>query len=448
MRIAIIGSGISGLSAAWLLSREHDVHLFEKDDRLGGHANTQNVTVDGSNVSVDTGFIVYNNRTYPNLRALFDHLEVSTSASDMSFAVSTRNGLLEYSGTGLSGLFAQPKNVFSPTFWGMLNDVRRFYSYAATDSLQEKNLKVTLGDYLKRERYGSAFINDHLIPMGAAIWSTPAEQMLAFPLSSFVDFCENHGLIQFRNRPRWRTVTAGSAQYVSKLANGISGGVHLNAAIDSIERRPGFVELIHRNGDRQRFDHVVLATHSDQSLKLLQASETGATTAEEELLSAIRYQRNLAVLHTDASLMPKSRKVWSSWNYIESEHQGTKQLCLSYWMNRLQPLPCEKDLFVTLNPEIPPADGSILRSMIYHHPIFDSAAMEAQKQLWSLQGDRRTWFCGAYFGHGFHEDGLQAGLAVAEQLGGVRRPWTVQNESSRIHLPSNSQRGIKQEVAA
>ncbi|MDX5593235.1 NAD(P)/FAD-dependent oxidoreductase [Pseudovibrio sp. SPO723] len=433
MKIAVIGSGISGLSAAWLLSKAHHVTLYEKDDRLGGHSNTQSVSVDGERVDVDTGFIVYNERTYPNLTAFFDHMGVATDASDMSFAISAQQGAYEYSGCGFNGLFAQRKNLFSLRFWSMLKDIKRFYDNAAADA-ERLPPDYTLRSYLNEQRYSEGFIHDHLIPMGAAIWSMPAERMMAFPFQSFIGFCQNHGLIQFRDRPKWRTVAGGSKNYVSKIAEEISGSIELNTAITQLNRLPGFVEIVDRNGDSQRYDHVVIAAHSDQALRILESGSLGASDQERALLGSIHYQKNIALLHTDKSLMPKTRKAWASWNYLKTEEEGETSLCVTYWMNRLQNLNVSKDLFVTLNPTHQPAEGTILRSMVYSHPVFDSNALKAQSSLWELQGHNRTWFCGAYFGHGFHEDGLQSGLAVAEALGNVRRPWNVENESGRIPL--------------
>ena len=436
MDIAVIGSGVAGLSTAWLLSKNHKVDLFEKDDRLGGHANTQSVEVGGQHVKVDTGFIVYNERTYPNLTALFDHLGVETAESDMSFSVSMQNGKQEYSGTGLRGLFAKPSNVVNPRFLKMLSDIKRFYAEATDEFAANPDMDITLGAYLSEKGYSDIFIQEHLMPMGAAIWSVPSSQMLNFPFSAFMRFCVNHGLVQFRDRPQWRTVPGGSKHYVDKLAEGISGHIHLNAAIAEVDRKPGSVTLWTRQGEEKKYDHVVFACHSDQALRILSSGGGEATEEEQALLSAIPYQRNLAILHTDASLMPRRKAAWASWNYLqESIEAGTEtdaQLSVTYWMNNLQPLKGDQDLFVTLNPLSPPSEGSILRASIYHHPVYSMEAMEAQKHLWNLQGKKRTWFCGAYFGYGFHEDGLQAGLAVAEQLGGEARPWTVENPSGRI----------------
>ncbi|MCS0497718.1 NAD(P)/FAD-dependent oxidoreductase [Ancylobacter sp. MQZ15Z-1] len=433
-RIAVVGAGISGLSAAWLLSRRHEVTLFEAEHRLGGHSNT----VEAHGTPVDTGFIVYNEATYPNLTALFAHLGVATRASDMSFAVSLDGGRLEYSGSGLRGLFAQPRNLASPRFASMLKDLLRFYRQAPRD-LPALGL-ASLDDYLDANGYGRAFRDDHLYPMAAAIWSTPAADVGRYPAAAFVRFCDNHGLLQLTGRPAWRTVTGGSRNYVARLRDDYRGTVAAGHAVTWIRRLAGGVFLRTRDGTEHAFDHVVIAAHADQALAMLEAP----TAAERELLGAFRYSRNEAVLHSDARLMPRRRAAWSAWNYLADRRgaaepgetvSGGGKLCVTYWMNRLQHLPQERPLFVTLNPVAPPAEQAVAYRTTYRHPMFDARAMAAQARLWSLQGEGGVWYCGAYFGAGFHEDGLQAGLAVAEALGGVRRPWTVAEESGRITLP-------------
>lgn len=427
--IAVVGSGISGLSAAWLLSRRHRVTLFEADGRPGGHANTVEVPSPDGPVAVDTGFIVYNELAYPNLTAMFAHLGVATRATEMSFAVSLDGGALEYSGTDLRGLFAQPRNLVRPRFWSMLRDLVRFYREAPRDAAQFG--LMPLDGYLDAKGYGRAFRDDHLYPMAAAIWSTPAARVGDYPVEAFVRFCENHQLLKLSNRPLWRTVEGGSARYVEQLTRGFGDRLRLNSAVLRIDRDANGV-AIHtertRNGNApERFDHVVLATHADRSLALL----PDATPDERRVLGAFGYTRNRAVLHSDPALMPKRRAVWSSWNYAADRAHG-EGLSVTYWMNRLQHIDDGTPLFLTLNPLHEPGSGHVIRSEIYEHPVFDAAAMRAQPELWSLQGRQRTWFCGAYFGSGFHEDGLQAGLAVAEMLGGVRRPWSVANESERV----------------
>lgn len=425
LNIAVVGTGVSGLSAAWLLSDAHDVTVFEQGDYPGGHSNTVTVSGPAGEVAVDTGFIVYNEPAYPNLTALFDHLGVTTKPTEMTFAVSLAGGALEYAGTDLFTLFAQKKNLFSRRFWSMLLDIRRFYAEAPRQLAQMDNL--TLGDYLDANAYGQAFREDHLYPMAAAIWSIPARQAAQYPAKAFTRFCDNHGLLKIAGRPVWRTVEGGSREYVKKLLAPVANGLVLNAPVTRVTRDDDGVTVEWRTGAR-RFDQVVIAAHADQALAML----ADPTDDEKRLLSCFPYSRNETILHGDDALMPKRRAIWSSWNYLS--HDPEAGLCVTYWMNRLQALPEEKPLFVTLNATVPPRSDRVYRRFVYEHPIFDLAAIDAQRELWSLQGRRRTWFCGAYFGAGFHEDGLQAGLAVAEQLGGVRRPWQVENESGRIHV--------------
>ncbi len=441
--IAVIGTGISGLAASWLLARRHQVTVYEKDDRIGGHTNTVTVDTPDGDIAVDTGFIVFNEANYPNLVALFDHLGVATQPSTMSFSASLDGGRFEYAGTGLGGLFAQPANLLRPRMWSMLRDVMRFYREAPAEAGKPAR-EITLGDYLETGGYGRAFINDHLLPMGAAIWSTPVQDMLDYPLEAFVRFCNNHGLLQLKDRPAWRTVTGGSRQYVKAITAPFADRILLNTAVVSVRRDKDSVIIEDRQGERRRFDHVVIASHADQALDML----ADADNAERRLLSAFRYERNLAILHSDCRLMPKTRKAWSSWNFLGENRQDDTRVCVTYWMNRLQSLPGTRPLFVTLNPNRQPADGSIHRSFLYDHPMYDQAAIRAQRLLWNLQGTRRTWFCGAHFGHGFHEDGLQAGLAVAEQLGGLRRPWQVEDMNGRIHCnPAPLRYGNRRQAA-
>ncbi|SDP86394.1 hypothetical protein SAMN05428967_3963 [Phyllobacterium sp. YR620] len=428
MKIAVIGSGISGMSAAWLLSQKHEITVYERETRIGGHSNTVIVPGEGG-VAVDTGFIVYNEQTYPNLTALFALLGVETAASEMSFAVSLDSGRLEYSGTGFSGLFAQQRNLVNPRFWLMLRDLLRFYR--ETPAHAGKLGLIALGDFLKREGYGRAFRDDHLLPMASAIWSAPAASLLDYPAEAFIRFCDNHGLLKLANRPVWRTVKGGSRNYVERLTANYRNRVRTGCAVASVRRAGDHVTVSDIHGVTAIFDHVVMAGHADETLALL----ADPSALEKRLLSAFRYSVNRAVLHEDETLMPKRRSVWSSWNYLgeRKEMQPPSQLCVSYWMNRLQPLETDRQFFVTLNPRHAPDPCKVLHTQTYTHPLFDSEAMQAQRQLWQLQGARNTWFCGAYFGAGFHEDGLQAGLVVAEDLGGLRRPWTVADESARIH---------------
>lgn len=430
LKIAVIGAGISGMSAAWLLNPRHDVTLYERAPRLGGHSNTVEARAADGSIPVDTGFIVYNPVNYPNLTALFDHLGVATKPSDMSFGVSLDDGRLEYAGGDLAGLFAQKRNLLRPRFWAMLRDLLRFYREAPVSTEALVDPHITLGDYLRDGSYGEAFCRDHLLPMAAAIWSAPPDAMLAYPAAAFIRFHANHGLLQLTDRPQWRTVDGGSRTYVARLTAAFADRIHLDCGALSVRRVPQGAIVCDAGGSEECFDHVVLATHADQALALLH----DANKSERAVLGSFRYSRNLAVLHADARFMPKRRAAWSSWNFIR-HHAGGGGLSVTYWMNRLQSIAGATDLFVTLNPPHPPRAGTLLHSEIYEHPIYDTRAILAQSELWSLQGRNNTWFCGAYFGAGFHEDGLQAGLAVAEALGGVRRPWTVANESGRIRLP-------------
>jgi predicted NAD/FAD-binding protein len=420
-RIAVVGSGISGLSAAWLLSRKHRVTLFEADDRLGGHSHT----VDVVGTPVDMGFVVYNEVTYPNLTALLAHLGVATKPSNMSFAVSLEGGRLEYGGTDWGSLLAQKTNVMRPRFWSMLRDLVRFYREAPRDAASLGTL--SLDEYLKRANYGAAFRDDHLYPIAAAIWSTPPSDIGRYPATSFIRFCETHGLLSLAERPLWRTVHGGSRRTVRAMQEAI-GEIRAGHAVRAIRRRVGGVEIALADGTWRPFDHVVVAAHADEALRLL----VDPSQDEQRLLGSFRYGDNAAWLHADRSLMPRRRSIWSSWNYL-TQRGGEMKPAVTYWMNRLQGIDPSTPLFVTLNPHREPTPASVHARMAFRHPIFDAAAIRAQRELWALQGIQRTWYCGAYFGAGFHEDGLQAGLAVAEALGDVRRPWTVANESGRIH---------------
>ncbi|MEQ1694212.1 MAG: NAD(P)/FAD-dependent oxidoreductase [Hyphomicrobiaceae bacterium] len=427
LEIAVVGSGISGLSAAWLLAQTHAVTVFEADGRIGGHSNTVDVFAGGAQIAVDTGFIVYNEPAYPNLTALFAELGVLTDATEMSFAVSLESGGFEYAGSDLPGLLAQPGNLLKARFWAMLRDIRRFYRNAEGDVAQLGD--VDLDTYLDRGGYSRAFRDDHLYPMAAAIWSTPAMEVGRYPAQSFIRFCANHGLLQITGRPVWRTVRGGSRAYVKRLTAPFADRLCRSTPAVCVRRDECGVEIVDGRGGKQRFDAVVLACHGDTALRLLETPSID----ERRLLGAIRYTRNEAVLHGDTSFMPKRRAAWASWNYVAGRGDDARQLSVTYWMNRLQRLGSAPPLFVTLNPVREPRPGTVLRTDVYEHPAFDLETLRAQKNLWSLQGRQNTWFCGAYFGAGFHEDGLQAGLAVGEDLGGRKRPWQVANDSGRIY---------------
>lgn len=430
MEIAIVGTGISGLSAAWLLNQEHEVTVYEANSYVGGHSNTVDVIEGDRSIPVDTGFIVYNEPAYPNLCKLFEYLDVETTPTEMSFAISKDSGLLEYASNGLDRLFAQRKNFTSPRFWRMIFDVKRFYDQ--TPNHLEKYKDYTLDEYLNKFNYSSAFRDDHLYPMAAAIWSTPANKIGQHPFVSFVNFCINHSLLQLKNRPKWRTVTGGSREYVRKITKEYSSKINLNDPVLSIERFDDFVEVVSKQG-RRRYDHVILSCHADQSLRMINKP----SEIEIKVLGSFEYEINQTILHSDPVLMPINKKVWSSWNYISNSNQFDSGLTVTYWMNNLQGLITDKPLFVSLNPKVKPKDDLVHLEINYEHPIFSQSAVEAQKFAWQMQGINRTWFCGSYFGYGFHEDGLQSGLAVAEQLSGHKRPWIIPNPSSRIVIPTS-----------
>ncbi|MGE5338723.1 MAG: NAD(P)/FAD-dependent oxidoreductase [Gemmatimonadota bacterium] len=424
MKVAVIGAGIAGLGCAHALTRDLGaacrVTLFEAAQRLGGHANTVDVELDGIRHPVDTGFLVFNERTYPNLLALFDELRVPVAASDMSFSVSVarpaREHRLEWAGTDLSTVFAQRRNLASPRFLGMLADLLRFNRHATriAEGQETTDAELSLGEFLDRHRYGQPFRHWYLLPMAAAIWSCPTDTMLAYPVGTFVRFCHNHGLLQIDDRPRWYTVRGGARQYVGRIAARLAD-LRVGEPVQQVARHPaGGVTVASRHG-RESFDHVVLACHSDQALHLL----ADADREQRELLAAVRYQPNRAVLHTDARLMPRSRKVWASWNYLsEQGRQGDGQpgVSVTYHLNRLQPLPFRRPVFVSLNPLCEPLAESIIAEFDYAHPVFDERAIAAQRRLAALQGRRGVWFAGAWTGYGFHEDGLRSGLAVAAAL--------------------------------
>ena len=425
-RIAVVGSGIAGLSAAWRLSLVYDVVLYEAGSRAGGHANTVRTRIGGQDVDVDTGFIVYNPRNYPNFAPMLERLGVETARSDMSFAASLDGGRFEYA-SGPDGLFAQKRNVLRPRMWRMLGDILRLQKHAR--SADHRTETRTLDDFLLGEGYSQTFREDHILPMCAAIWSSPVDQMRGFPARSFFDFFTNHGLLQLVDRPQWRTIAGGSARYVEKLAGAFRGELRLACPVRAIERDPAGV-TVHSPHGAERFDDLVLACHSDQALRLLDRPDP----RERHLLGAIAYRPNTAVLHTDTRLMPRRRSAWASWNYLEDRRvaASSARISLTYWMNALQPLPTDTPVLVTLNPQIRPDPACVLHTDHYDHPVFDAAAIAAQPQFAALQGHRRTWYCGAWLGSGFHEDGLQSGLAVAEALGAPERPWMSPECSLRV----------------
>lgn len=421
MRIAVIGSGIAGMSCAWLLDQAYDITLYEADDRLGGHSHTVSMpTVDGP-IPVDTGFIVYNEPNYPNLTSLFEHLGVPTKDSVMSFGVSIDHGRFEYSGSNQYGtLFAQRSNLLRPGFHKLLLDIIRFNG-AALRYLRTADpaALMTVGEFLDRGRYGRAFCERYLLPMSAAIWSASLERIRAFPAASFFQFFDNHGLISISNRPAWRTVDGGSTVYVEKLTETFKHRARLETAVERVVRRDDAVDIHDRHGGCETYDAVVFACHADQALDLIETP----TRAEHKILAAFDYQENRAILHSDLRLMPKRQAVWSSWNYLAS---GTKssdvKVSVTYWLNHLQSLPAEHLALVSLNPTSEPDPETVVAEFSYAHPQFDRKALDAQQRLHDVQGRDRFWFAGAHWGHGFHEDGLLSGLRVAAGLG-ITPPW-------------------------
>lgn len=422
LKIAVVGSGISGLAAAHTLKDRADITLFEAGDYFGGHTHTVDITLPTprGNVThgVDTGFLVFNERTYPHLINLFAELQVDTALSDMSFSVKVPQALggrtLEWSGASLNTVFAQRGNLLNPRFLRMLADLMRFNKLATrlAESGQEAELAQPLGDFLREHRFSGEFRDWYFLPMIGCIWSCPTDQMLQFPIATMIRFCHNHGLIQVSNRPRWFTVRGGAKHYVDKIVAGIADK-RLNSPVQLIERDADGVRVI-TAGRAERFDKLVLATHSDQALALLRQP----SDAEQAALGAIRYHPNRAVLHTDASVLPAKRMAWAAWNYerAQSTDRESARVCLHYLINRLQPIPFEQPVVVSLNPlrEIP--KRHVLGDFDYAHPVFDLAAIRAQGQIAELQGQQHTHFCGAWLGYGFHEDGLKSGLAAARRL--------------------------------
>ena len=411
-RIAVIGSGISGLSVAHALASDARVTLFEAGRYFGGHTHTVDVTLDGETHGVDTGFLVFNERTYPNLIRLFGELQVPTALSDMSFSVQVPDIGLEWSGSNLNSVFAQRRNLARPAFWRMLRDVTRF-NRLATD-LAERGVEAeqqrAIGDFLAAHRFSAEFRDWYFLPMIGCIWSCPTDQMLRFPVATMIRFCHNHGLIQVTNRPRWYTVRGGARHYVEKLLRRIPDA-RLNTPVRSVRRMRATGQVsIATDAGTELFDDVVLACHSDQSLALLD----DASAAEREVLGAIRYHRNRAVLHTDTTVLPRRQIAWAAWNYERARADSREQaaVCLHYLINRLQPLPFKTPVVVSLNPVSEPRPDSVHGEYDYAHPVFDAAAIAAQRRVPSLQGQANTWFCGAWTRHGFHEDGLMSGLAV------------------------------------
>ncbi len=424
--LAIVGTGISGLTCAWALHTLYNITVFEARDRLGGHSHTVTTTWDNHpDVPVDTGFIVYNNVTYPNLTEMFRLLNVPVKDSNMSFAVSMNDGALEYAGDNLSTLFGQRKNLLNFKFWQLLKDLLRFYKQAPRWCRENPMSTITLGEYLEQNNYSKAFIYDHIVPMGAAIWSTPNDEMLKFPATTFIQFCDNHGLLKIVDRPQWKTVDGGSKEYIKRIIADFEDKIHLDEPVQSIQRDEKTDKVTIKTKTREaQFDKVIIAAHGDQVLSLLK----DADHKEKGIFSHFSYSTNEAYLHTDQSHMPKIKRTWSSWNYMAHQEQDQQSVSVTYWMNRLQGLSTPEPLFVTLNPLEPVNPDKIIKHMTYMHPLFTKEAIAAQKDLYKVQGHRNTYYCGAYAGYGFHEDGATAALAVSELLG-FQRPWP-ENDAS------------------
>lgn len=435
MRIAIIGTGIAGNTAAYCLSQAglgHVVTVYERDKRVGGHSATVDIDYDGTPIAVDTGFIVYNEHNYPNMVAMYRHLGVETQVSDMSFSVSIDRGAFEWAGKSgsaahvLNGLFAQRGNALSPRYWSMLAEILRFQKQTVVDLESGFLADMGLGQYLVARGFSDAFRDRYIVPMGAAIWSTPAKQMLDFPATSFVSFFDNHRLLQW-DRPIWRTVTGGSRQYVAKLTAGFKHRIRTGVGVVGVEREAEGVRVIDDRGGSELFDQVVIAAHAPDALAMLR----DASPEERALLGAVRYRFNDVYLHRDTRLMPRRKAAWAAWNFLQEDDDGTKDVAVTYWMNKLQGIDADKPLFVSLNPPFAPDPAKVFGRYAYDHPQYDRAALAAQQSLETIQGRDRIWFCGAWTGYGFHEDGLKAGLLVAKGLG-AGPPWETRPQTTPV----------------
>lgn len=421
-RVGVIGAGVAGLTAAWLLRDRYEVTLLERNGYIGGHTHTLEVASPSGSIPVDTGFIVYNESNYPLLTRLFDWLGVATQPTEMSFSASIDNGRIEYAGTNLQTLFARRGNLIDPGFLRMLRDIVDF-NKRAYRLLQEPS-DLTLGEFLERHGYSRELRDHYLLPMAAAIWSCPVQTMLSYPMRSFSRFLANHGLLSLRNRPQWRTVKGGSYLYVKAMLRQLDCRVVRNAPARHVERgNDNRWRVVTESDSIEGFDHLVLACHADEASAMLPPE----MRRECDALQAFEYQENHVVLHSDRRLMPKLDRVWSSWNYLACENPtGQQGVCVTYWMNRLQRLDVDTPYFVTLNPQQEPLADKVHARMVYHHPVYDNTAFRFQSGLEGLQGRNKLWFCGAYLGYGFHEDALRSAVRVADHLG-VLPPWVSQD---------------------
>ena len=413
MKIAVIGSGISGLGVAHFLSKKYKVDVFEKDNHFGGHSYTVEVPANEADelISIDLGFIVFNKINYPNLVSLFNKLRVPYEESNMSFSVSVKNSNIEYSGTGIAGLFSNKHNILNLNFWRMIREIIFFYKEA--EKLNDKEFQnMSLGDFLKIKKMSNYFINFHIIPMVASIWSMPLDSAKKMPMALFINFFKNHGLFKIKNRPKWYTVKGRSKIYVNKILQTISGEYFKNYEIKKVFRNKNKVRLFYGSSNEYfDYDQVVFANHADEALQLIK----NPTEHEIKILKNFRYKKNLAFLHNDDSLMPRNKKVWSSWNSILDKRDLNKN-CVTYWLNKLQNLKTKKNYFLTLNPILDINNKKIIKKVEFTHPFYDMKTIEAQKYLPDLQGINNSWFCGSYFGYGFHEDGLKSALDVVSKL--------------------------------
>lgn len=422
-KVAVVGSGISGISAAWFLSQEHDVTLFEKNEKLGGHTNTITLDLDGKSQPVDTGFIVFNTPNYPNLTAMFKHLQVKTQETEMSFSVTANKGELEYSGNNLNTLFAQRRNLLSVAHWKMIGEILRFNKQAKQDLEvnhfgTEAPLTLSLGDYLNRHGFSQRMRDYYLLPMAAAIWSCPLETMMKFPVGSFLQFFENHGLLNIEDRPQWESVVNGSEQYIKAIMTNKPFNVKLSSPVSKVYKTDFGLAVRTQKDTEMVFDDVVFASHADETYQILD----DVLKPEFEFLSNFKYQENIAYLHSDLSLMPKRKLAWAAWNYLRNTNSKESPVAVTYWMNLLQNFKTKTPLLVTLNPSQPPQKSLTHKRIVYQHPVFDTDAMTSQTYLSDIQGKNNLWFCGSYFGYGFHEDGLTSSVNLAK-LWDIDLPW-------------------------
>jgi len=410
MKIAVVGSGISGLSAAYYLSKNHQVDLFEKDDHFGGHSHTIDLNISAKKIAVDIGFIVFNFKTYPNLIKFFNENKIEIEKSDMSFSVSLRNTMFEYCGKGLNGIFANRSNLFNLKFLRMFYDIIKFYKKC--DHFDKFDENITLGNFLENEKLSKEFINYHLIPMVSAIWSMPPYEANQMPLKFFLKFFQNHGLFKLKNRPQWFTVSNRSRSYVQNILSKISGEHFKNYNVNKIKSKSSGIDLYY-GGESEFFnyDKVIIATHADEALSIID----NPTNEEKEILSKFSYRENIAYIHTDKTAMPKNKKAWSSWNSSLKKDEVNKS-SITYWLNLLQNLRCNEDIFLTLNPYFEIDQSKILKKVKFTHPYFDQSALDHQRELQNLQNKRNILFCGSYFGYGFHEDGIKSSIEMLKNL--------------------------------